>query len=63
MLAIPLDADLNTWLNDHPDGRFAVGCRTGRYVVHQALRRSGMSILELTEVAPEEILRLARGEQ
>lgn len=60
LLALPLDADYNTWMNDHPDGRIAVGYRTGRYVVHQAMQRSGMSILELTEVAPEEILRLAR---
>ena len=60
LLALPLDADYNEWMNDHPDGRIAAGYRTGRYVVHQAMRHSGMSILELTAVPPEEILRMAR---
>ena len=59
LLLLPLDADYNTWMNEHPDGRIAVGYRTGRYVVHQALRRSGRSILELSELSPAQVLALA----
>jgi hypothetical protein len=59
LLELPLDADYNTWMNEHPDGRLAMGYRTGRYVVHEALRRSGRSILELSALSPEAILALA----
>ena len=60
ILALPIDADYNTWMNDHPDGRIAIGYRTGRYVVHQAMRKSGKDILALSKLSPEEILTLAR---
>jgi hypothetical protein len=59
LLELPVDADYNMWMNDHPDGRVAMGYRTGRYVIHEALRRSGRSILELSELSPEAILALA----
>lgn len=59
LLGLPLDADYNTWMNEHPDGRIAMGYRVGRYVVHEASRRSGQSILELSAVTPEEVLALA----
>lgn len=55
---LPLDADYDSWMNDHPDGRIAVGYRTGRYVVHEAMARSGLGILELSRLAPERILGL-----
>jgi len=58
ILALPLDASYNTWMNEHPDGRIAVGYRVGRYVVHEAMRRSGSSVLQLSELSPEQILRL-----
>lgn len=58
ILALPLDANYNTWMNEHPDGRIALGYRVGRYVVHEAMRRSGSSVLELTELSPDQILRL-----
>lgn len=61
ILSLPLDADYNAWMNEHPDGRIAVGYRTGRYVVHEAMRRSGQSILELSALSPAEVLALARG--
>ena len=60
ILALPLDADYNAWMNEHPDGRIAVGYRTGRYVVHEAMARSGLGIVELSELSPEEILALVR---
>lgn len=60
ILELPLDADYNAWMNDHPDGRIAVGYRTGRYVVHEAMARSGLGILELSELSPVDILALVR---
>lgn len=60
ILELPLDADYNTWMNDHPDGRIAVGYRTGRYVVHRAMAQSGLGIVELSALSPEEILALVR---
>ena len=60
ILALPLDADYDAWMNEHPDGRIAVGYRTGRYVVHRAMARSGLDILEISELSPEEILAFVR---
>jgi len=59
LLTLPVDANYNMWMNEHPDGRIAMGYRTGRYVVHEAMRRSGRSILELSQLSPEEVLALA----
>ena len=61
ILSLPLDADYNAWMNDHPDGRIAIGYRVGRYVVHEAMRHSGQSVLELSTLSPEQILGLAGG--
>lgn len=60
ILALPVDADYSTWMmGEHPDGRNSIGYRVGRYIVHQAIANSGKSILELSGLAPNEILRLA----
>jgi hypothetical protein len=60
ILALPVDADYSTWMmGEHPDGRNSIGYRIGRYIVHQATANSGKSILELSDLAPSEILRLA----
>ena len=60
ILALPVDADYSTWMmGEHPDGRNSIGYRVGRYIVHQATANSGKSILELSSLAPKEILRLA----
>lgn len=61
IVALPVDASYDAWMNQHPDGRIAVGYRVGRYVVHEALRRSGRSIVELSALEPAEILALAKG--
>ena len=61
ILSLPLDADYNAWMNEHPDGRIAIGYRIGRYVVHEAMRHSGQSVLELSTLSPEQILGLAAG--
>ncbi len=59
ILALPEDADYHHWMNEHPDGRMAIGYRTGRYVIHEAMQKSGKSILELGDVPVGEIWRLA----
>lgn len=59
ILELPTDASYNVWMNDHPDGRVAIGYRIGRYVVHQAMERSELSILELSDLSPAEVLALA----
>jgi len=60
ILALPVDADYSTWMmGEHPDGRNSIGYRVGRYIVHQATANSGKNILELSRLAPREILRLA----
>lgn len=56
VLLLPIDANYNSWMNRHPDGRLAVGYRVGRYVVHEAIERSGKDILELSTLSPEQIL-------
>ncbi len=59
LLALPVDADYNTWMNEHPDGRIAMGYRIGRYVVEKAMAQSGRSIIALSSLAPEDVLSLA----
>lgn len=60
ILALPVDADYSTWMmGEHPDGRNSIGYRVGRYIVHQATANSGKSILELSKLPPDEILKLA----
>jgi hypothetical protein len=59
LMALPVDANYNQWMNEHPDGRIAMGYRIGRYIVHQAMERSGRSILELSTMSPDTILELA----
>jgi len=61
ILALPVDADYSTWMmGEHPDGRNSIGYRVGRFIIHQAIANSGKSVLELSRLAPEEILRLAQ---
>ena len=59
ILALPVDANYNDWMNDHPDGPVAIGYRIGRYVVHRAMERSGLSILDLSLLTPAEVLSLS----
>ncbi|MEM1001890.1 MAG: DUF2268 domain-containing putative Zn-dependent protease [Bacteroidota bacterium] len=59
VLALPQDANYNTWMNQHPDGRFGIGYRAGNYVVRKAIKQSKKDILELSMLSPEEILELA----
>ena len=57
IMALPKDANYAHWVAGfHPDGRSVIGYRIGRYVVHQAMEKTGKDIIELTEMSPQEIL-------
>jgi len=57
IMALPKDANYNDWISGaHPDGRMVIGYRLGRYIVHQALKKSDKDILELSKLHPNEIL-------
>ncbi len=57
--ALPKDADYQKWMFQHPDGRSAIGYRTGNFLIRKALTNSGKTILELSEMQPDELIRLA----
>jgi uncharacterized protein YjaZ len=60
ILALPLDADYAQWvMGEHPDGRTYIGYRTGNFLARQAMKKSGKSILELSNLMPKEIIKQA----
>ena len=60
ILELPLDASYSDWvMGEHPDGRTYIGYRTGNFLVRKAMTQSGKNILELSELMPEEIIKLA----
>jgi len=59
IMALPKNADYNEWMNMHPDGREAVGYRTGAYLVRTALKNSGKDIVTLSYLSIEDIYQLA----
>jgi len=64
ILALPLDASYAQWvMGEHPDGRTYIGYRTGNFLARRAMNISGKSILELSNLMPNEIIKLAGYEQ
>ena len=59
VMELPQDANYNTWMNMHPDGRLGIGYKCGHYVIRKAMKKSNKSVLELSEMTPVEILELA----
>ncbi|MCW5515284.1 DUF2268 domain-containing protein [Muriicola sp. Z0-33] len=59
IMELPKDADYQKWMFQHPDGRTSIGYRSGNYLVRKALSNSGIDILELSELTPNEILSLS----
>ncbi|MFN1834257.1 DUF2268 domain-containing putative Zn-dependent protease [Balneola sp. MJW-20] len=60
ILELPEDAEYSTWVSGiHPDGRAYIGYRAGNYLIRKAMNKSGMSILELSVLNPEEIIEMA----
>ena len=48
ILALPLRAPYGDWMFSHPDGRMAVGYRTGTYVIEKVMKQSGKTAIDLT---------------
>jgi uncharacterized protein YjaZ len=60
ILALPLDANYADWvMGEHPDGRTYIGYRTGNFLARKAMTKSGKTILELSNLTPKEIIKLA----
>lgn len=60
ILSLPLDANYAQWvMGEHPDGRTYIGYRTGNFLARQAMKRSRKSIVELSNLMPNEIIKLA----
>ena len=60
ILALPLDASYAQWvMGEHPDGRTYIGYRTGNFLARRAMNNTGKSILELSNLMPNEIIKLA----
>ncbi|MCJ7774872.1 MAG: hypothetical protein MUP08_00640, partial [Desulfobulbaceae bacterium] len=58
--ALPLDASYSDWvMGEHPDGRTYIGYRTGNFLVRKAMTESRKTILEISELMPNEIIKLA----
>lgn len=59
ILELPLNANYQHWMFEHPDGRLAIGYRTGNFLIRKAMDKSGKTILELSKETPSDILKLA----
>jgi len=59
IISLPKSANYSTWMFKHPDGRTAIGYRTGNYIVRQAMKNSGKDILEISKLSPGNIIRMA----
>ncbi len=60
ILLLPPDASYAQWvMGEHPDGRTYIGYRTGNFLARRAMKNSGKSILELSNLMPNEIIELA----
>lgn len=57
--ALPSNADYGQWMVQHDDGREAIGYKAGSFIVREAMAASGLTILELSTMAVEDILDLA----
>jgi len=59
ILALPKDANYGQWMFEHPDGREAIGYRTGAHIVKLAMKNSGKDIVTLSKMTIKEIYDLA----
>ncbi len=59
ILGLSKYANYQKWMFEHPDGRTSIGYRTGNFLIRQTLANSGKNILELSNLMPNEIIKLA----
>lgn len=59
ILALPKNASYGQWMFEHPDGREAIGYRTGAHIVKLAMKNSGKDIVPLSKMSIKEIYDLA----
>jgi len=60
ILALTRDASYSDWvMGEHPDGRTYIGYRTGNFLARKAMNKFEKTILELSELMPAEIIKLA----
>ncbi len=51
--------DYGQYMYTHPDGRKWIGYKVGTYIIDQAMKHSGKSVIELTQLECPEILALS----
>lgn len=59
LFELPVSAPYNQWMFQHPDGRRWIGYRAGTYIADRAVLASGLSVIDLTLVPSDEILRMS----
>jgi len=60
IMVLPKNADYQKWMmQQHPDGRVSIGYKVGNYLIRRAMTKSGKDVLELSNLSPDEILKLA----
>lgn len=59
ILELPKYANYQKWMFEHPDGRTSIGYRSGNFLVRKVMDKTGKNILELSKLAPNEIIKLA----
>ncbi|BBN82572.1 hypothetical protein PA25_25570 [Pseudoalteromonas sp. A25] len=60
IINLPDNAPYDIWMmGKHPDGRENIGYKAGTYIVQQAIKNARLSVLELSELSPFEILDLS----
>lgn len=59
LLTLPIDANYQHWMFEHPDGRQSIGYRTGNYLIRKTMAKTGKNVLELSQHTPDEILEMA----
>jgi hypothetical protein len=59
ILNLPKYASYGKWVVNHPDGRQKIAYKAGRYIIDEAVKHSGKSILELTDLAPIEVIHIS----
>ncbi len=59
LMQLPKNANYSTWMFKHPDGRAAVGYRAGSFIIRKVMTSTGKGIIDLSNLGPDEILKLA----